>query len=79
MFEDDEEARWLIVSGAPPLSGASAAAMVELLWAMADTIDGAYAAEIAAHRQRGRLPRCPWSPAVQEEQLTLDLGDDDDF
>jgi len=79
--EADLTARWLVVTGAPPLSGASAAAIVELLWAMADTIDGEYAAEIIAHRQRGRPHRSPWSPATinETQQLSLDLEDEGYF
>jgi len=78
-------ARSLFVGGSPPLSGETAQAVVELLWAMADAVDGEYAAEIERHRSRSmsrtmcRLPQEPWRYEKVERQLTLDLGDDDDF
>ena len=79
------DARALFVGGAPPLSGETARAVVELLWAMADAVDAEYAAEIECDRARSMPPtRCPdpeapWRPAEPERQLTLDLGDDDFF
>ena len=76
-WDEDEDQRWLFIGGAPLLDGPSATAVVELLWAMADTIDSTYAAEIIAHRQRGSS-LTPFSLAdVDERQLRLDLGDDD--
>lgn len=77
--DDDHEPRWLIVNGAPLLDGASATVIVELLWALADTIDGEYAAEIEGHHRRARWQSPAWSPSVEERQLSLDLGDADDF
>lgn len=77
---DDETMRWLIVEDAPALSGASAAAAVELLWAMADAIDLEYAAEIIGYQQRDRATEPPpWSLSTDEHPLTLDLGDEDYF
>ena len=78
-------ARSLFVGGAPPLSGETALAVVELLWAMADAVDGEYAAEIESHRSRlmsrtrCRLPDEPWRFENVETQLTLDLGDDESY
>ena len=78
-------ARSLFVGGAPPLSGETVWAVVELLWAMADAVDAEYAVEIESHRSRPmsrarcRLPAEPWRYENVETQLTLDLGDDEGF
>ena len=84
---DDVEAtaRWLILDGAPALTGETAAAATELLSSVIDAIEGEYAAEIRGYRQRRwrrpeRVPdpEAPWRD-VAERQLALDLGDEDYF
>lgn len=80
----DEMPRWLCVDDIPSLSGESALALVNLLGAISESIDDAYANEIEAYRRahgstsRARSETEPWLPFV-EQQLTLDLGDDDYF
>ena len=81
---DEPMPRWLIVDDVPPLSGESALALIELLWALSASIDSEYAAQIIAHRRSGQTlrdsSRTPsQSLHADEHQLTLDLGDDDYF
>lgn len=82
----DETMRWLVLDGAPILTGATAAAVVELLCALVEAIEEEYAPEIEGHRRREqrerdrwRDPQAPWRMRAREpeRQLRLDLGEEE--
>ena len=82
----EETARWLVLDGAPWLTGEAAGAMVQVLCALVEAIEEEYAPEIEGHRRRRererdrrRDPEAPWRVRAREpeRQLRLDLDDEE--